>query len=61
MTVLWAESALLPEGFADGVRLEVDARGDLDADVLRPAGGQARFRGEEDGHGPPLPQPSPQV
>src|SRR5918996_4276564 len=31
MTVLWAESALLPEGFADGVRLEVDARGDLAA------------------------------
>jgi formimidoylglutamate deiminase len=29
MTVLWAEVALLPAGFADGVRLEVDARGDL--------------------------------
>jgi formimidoylglutamate deiminase len=29
MTVLFAESALLPEGFADGVRLEVDAQGDL--------------------------------
>jgi formimidoylglutamate deiminase len=31
MTVLFAESALLPEGFADGVRLEIDARGDLAA------------------------------
>jgi formimidoylglutamate deiminase len=31
MTVLWAETALLPGGFADGVRLEVDARGDLTA------------------------------
>jgi formimidoylglutamate deiminase len=29
MTTLWAESALLPDGFADGVRLEIDARGDL--------------------------------
>ena len=29
MTVLWAESALLPEGFVDGVRLAVDACGDL--------------------------------
>jgi formimidoylglutamate deiminase len=29
MTVLWAEKALLPAGFADRVRLEVDARGDL--------------------------------
>ncbi len=29
MTVLWAEAALLPAGFAEGVRLEVDARGDL--------------------------------
>jgi formimidoylglutamate deiminase len=29
MTVLFAESALLPEGFAAGVRLEVDDRGDL--------------------------------
>ena len=39
MTVLWAESALLPEGFADGVRLEVDARGDLAAVVdLEPDG-----------------------
>ena len=31
MPVLWAESALLPEGFADGVRLEIDAQGDLAA------------------------------
>jgi formimidoylglutamate deiminase len=31
MTVLWAESALLPEGLADGVRLEVDVRGNLSA------------------------------
>jgi formimidoylglutamate deiminase len=31
MTVLLAESALLPDGFADEVRLEVDARGDLSA------------------------------
>jgi formimidoylglutamate deiminase len=29
MTVLWAEAALLPEGFADGVRLEIDPQGDL--------------------------------
>jgi formimidoylglutamate deiminase len=29
MTALWAETALLPEGFAVGVRLEVDATGDL--------------------------------
>jgi formimidoylglutamate deiminase len=29
MRVLWAETALLPEGFAEGVRLEIDARGDL--------------------------------
>jgi formimidoylglutamate deiminase len=29
MTVLWAEAALLPAGFADGVRLEVDSGGDL--------------------------------
>jgi formimidoylglutamate deiminase len=31
MTVLFAEAALLPEGLADRVRLEVDARGDLTA------------------------------
>jgi formimidoylglutamate deiminase len=31
MTVLFAETALLPDGFADGVRLEVDAGGDLAA------------------------------
>jgi formimidoylglutamate deiminase len=31
MTVLWAEAALLPAGFADAVRLEVDARGDVSA------------------------------
>ena len=31
MTVLWAEAALLPAGFADAVRLEVDAGGDLSA------------------------------
>jgi formimidoylglutamate deiminase len=29
MTALFAETALLPEGFADGVRLEIDAQGDL--------------------------------
>jgi formimidoylglutamate deiminase len=29
MTVLWAETALLPEGFADAVRLEIDDGGDL--------------------------------
>ena len=31
MTVLWAEAALLPAGFAEAVRMEVDARGDLTA------------------------------
>ncbi len=31
MTVLWAETALLPDGFAAGVRLEIDAGGDLAA------------------------------
>ena len=31
MTVLWAESALLPEGFADAIRLEVDGSGALAA------------------------------
>jgi formimidoylglutamate deiminase len=36
MTVLWAEAALLPEGFADGVRLEIDVRGDLVAVDVRP-------------------------
>jgi len=34
--VLLAERALLPEGFADGVRLEIDGRGDLTA--VRPGG-----------------------
>jgi formimidoylglutamate deiminase len=29
MTVLWAARALLPDGFADAVRLEVDEQGDL--------------------------------
>ena len=29
MTALFAETALLPDGFANGVRLEIDARGDL--------------------------------
>jgi formimidoylglutamate deiminase len=29
MTALWAEAALLPEGFAADVRLEIDSRGDL--------------------------------
>jgi formimidoylglutamate deiminase len=29
MPVLWAETALLPEGFAEAVRLEIDERGDL--------------------------------
>jgi formimidoylglutamate deiminase len=29
MTVLWAETALLPDGFAAGVRLEIDPGGDL--------------------------------
>jgi formimidoylglutamate deiminase len=46
MTVLWAESALLPEGFADGVRLEVDARGDLAAvEVGAEPGGAERLSG----------------
>ncbi|HSA82739.1 MAG TPA: formimidoylglutamate deiminase [Geminicoccaceae bacterium] len=31
MTALWAETALLPEGWAAGVRLEIDAAGDLAA------------------------------
>ncbi|HEX6110922.1 MAG TPA: formimidoylglutamate deiminase [Geminicoccaceae bacterium] len=31
MTVLWAETALLPEGFADAVRLEIDQHGDFAA------------------------------
>jgi formimidoylglutamate deiminase len=31
MTVLWAETALLPTGFATGVRLEIDRQGDLAA------------------------------
>jgi formimidoylglutamate deiminase len=31
MIVLWAEAALLPAGFANGVRLEIDAGGDLSA------------------------------
>jgi formimidoylglutamate deiminase len=31
MTVLFAEAALLPGGFADGVKLAIDARGDLAA------------------------------
>jgi formimidoylglutamate deiminase len=31
MPVLWAETALLPEGFAEAVRLEIDDRGDLAA------------------------------
>jgi formimidoylglutamate deiminase len=31
MTVLWAETALLPEGFADAVRLEIAAGGDIAA------------------------------
>src|SRR5262245_45268765 len=31
MTVLWAEAALLPAGFIERVRLEIDARGDLTA------------------------------
>jgi formimidoylglutamate deiminase len=31
MTILWAETALLPDGFAGAVRLEIDARGDLAA------------------------------
>ena len=29
MPVLWAEAALLPDGFADAVRLEIDETGDL--------------------------------
>src|ERR687897_3309001 len=37
--ILLAERALLPEGFADGVRLEVDARGDLL--VVQPGGTSA--------------------
>jgi formimidoylglutamate deiminase len=31
MTALWAETALLPEGWAAGVRLEIDAAGDIAA------------------------------
>ena len=46
MTVLWAETALLPEGFADGVRLEVDARGDLVAvEVAAAPAGAERLSG----------------
>ena len=46
MTVLWAETALLPEGFADAVRLEIDERGDLrrSGAVPTPAGGRAVAR-----------------
>ena len=33
MTILWAETALLPDGFAAAVRLEIDAQGDLAAVV----------------------------
>ena len=42
MPVLWAEAALLPDGFADAVRLEIDERGDL-TDVrvgAQPAGAE---------------------
>jgi len=46
MTTLWAEAALLPEGFADGVRLEIDARGDLLAvEVGAEAAGAERLSG----------------
>jgi formimidoylglutamate deiminase len=31
MTTLWAGAALLPDGFADAVRLEIDDRGDITA------------------------------
>ncbi len=46
MTVLWAETALLPDGFAAGVRLEIDAGGDLIAvePGASPAGAE-RLRG----------------
>jgi formimidoylglutamate deiminase len=37
MTVLWAERALLPQGWAAGVRIEIDARGDIAAVVPRAA------------------------
>ncbi len=39
MTALWAETALLPEGFAPGVRLDIDGRGDLLA--VEPGAGAA--------------------
>jgi formimidoylglutamate deiminase len=46
MTALWAETALLPEGFAEGVRLEIDARGDLLAvEVGAEAAGAERLSG----------------
>ena len=46
MTALWAETALLPEGFAEGVRLEIDARGDLLAVVVgAEAAGAERLSG----------------
>ena len=38
MSALFVETALLPEGFAEGVRLEIDARGDL---VAAEAGAEA--------------------
>jgi formimidoylglutamate deiminase len=46
MTTLWAETALLPAGFADAVRLEMDDRGDITAIEIGagPAGAE-RVRG----------------
>jgi formimidoylglutamate deiminase len=45
MTALWAETALLPEGFAEGVRLEIDARGDLLAVEVGTEAGAERLSG----------------
>jgi formimidoylglutamate deiminase len=46
MTVLFAETALLPVGFADRVRLEVDARGDLaEIEIGAGPGGAERLAG----------------
>jgi formimidoylglutamate deiminase len=46
MIALWAETALLPDGFADGVRLEIDERGDLLAvDAEAEAAGAERLAG----------------
>jgi formimidoylglutamate deiminase len=45
-TALWAETALLPDGFAPGVRLEIDGRGDLIAvEPGADAAGAERLKG----------------